>query len=464
MNWFTRETKSFYIARPPEADNKLVYLHPDKSIPRGAKLTVRSDECVLFFREGRYIGRVNAGTVILDTANIPFLGHLLIDRFTDSNQFLCEIFFVSLREINVELPLSPLGEFRDLNSANVVSIRASLFYTLKVFDPVRLIVELGGQNEVSADNAQFIVAGRVLNQMRKVVGRHSQTLPILSLTSNAEAESIAEDLRRLGSDEFAAVGIIIARVYDLLISLDSTSLDLLREFGKQESELQLQAKGMNLATHEGFAEFNLLQGQRAALEGLGKGLSSGNGPMILSGGLGANLTGSGSFVGGRSGSRQSSRGQASGQVRDVLSRRDSFLVKEDRGFTGPYSARQVALLAISKGIELSELTIRSSEDPESMVFQANNEPQIVSEYLRRGGKSSSPANSSPVSSSEPSGLLDVPGFYPAYSAAKADGKVTPEEFVLLVSIVQAGMTKLAKSDCEALVRNRLLQDKIEVSE
>lgn len=99
LGWFSKETKSMYVARPAERADDLIYLHPDKSIPRGTKLTVRSDECVLFFREGKYIGKVNPGTTVqLDTANIPFLGHLLIDKFTDANHFICEVFFVRLSE------------------------------------------------------------------------------------------------------------------------------------------------------------------------------------------------------------------------------------------------------------------------------------------------------------------------------------------------------------------------------
>lgn len=53
FGWLTNETKSLYIARPDEFANDLIYLHPDKSIPRGTKLTVRSNECALFFREGQ---------------------------------------------------------------------------------------------------------------------------------------------------------------------------------------------------------------------------------------------------------------------------------------------------------------------------------------------------------------------------------------------------------------------------
>ena len=67
---------------------------------------------------------------------------------------------------------------------------------------------------------------------------------------------------------------------------------MLRLEGLGQFRAALQEEGMRLAQGEGFAEFNLVQGQRAALEGLGKGLGTGNGPMIMSGmSLGANLTG-----------------------------------------------------------------------------------------------------------------------------------------------------------------------------
>ena len=46
-------TKAQYIARPESAATDLVYLHPDTTVPRGAKLTVRSDETAIFFREGQ---------------------------------------------------------------------------------------------------------------------------------------------------------------------------------------------------------------------------------------------------------------------------------------------------------------------------------------------------------------------------------------------------------------------------
>jgi len=39
FGWLTNETKALYVARPAEYANDLIYLHRDKSIPRGTKLT-----------------------------------------------------------------------------------------------------------------------------------------------------------------------------------------------------------------------------------------------------------------------------------------------------------------------------------------------------------------------------------------------------------------------------------------
>lgn len=428
FGWLTNETKSLYIARPAEYAGYLIYLHPDKSIPRGAKLTVRSDECALFFREGRLIGRINAGTILLDTANIPFLGHLLVDKFTDANQFICEIFFVSLKETVFRVPLSSLGQFKDVNSANVVAVLGSLSYTVRVSSPEKLVVDLGGQNENSGAAIHGIFNGRMLNQFRKAIGSRALTSPILDVVSNVSAEAISEEIGRLGHAEFNPIGIGIGRVFDLSVQLDAESLALLRDFGKQESGLALQAKGMKLATSEGFVDFNLMQGQRAALEGLGKGLSTGNGPLMMTGfNLGANLTGSS----GRASPRPVS---SSARPSTVLATQTMFIVKDGGGESGPHSARQLALLAISKGLTLADMQIRSTEDPVDVSFSADLEPQIAAEYKRRLPQS---VNAPPSAATNPNEQV----FLLSFAAAVRNGQLGKLEVDMLSNLaLSLGLT------------------------
>ena len=52
---------------------------------------------------GKFVGSFSAGRHTLDASNIPFLGQL-VDKFTGGNVFLCEVYFVTTRE----LPSAPL--------------------------------------------------------------------------------------------------------------------------------------------------------------------------------------------------------------------------------------------------------------------------------------------------------------------------------------------------------------------
>jgi membrane protease subunit (stomatin/prohibitin family) len=383
LGFFTKETKSFYIARPLEAARDFIYLHPDTSIPRGAKITVKSDECALFFSEGKYVGTINPGTTTnLDTNNIPFLGHWLIDNLTGGNHFIAEIYFVLLTEVLVPIQSEPLGQYQDLNSKNVVSLNGSLQYSIRIKDPHKVITTLSGQSSFAQSAVIQFFNGRLLNGLRRMVGQRALTYPMLSVVSNVDSEQIGDELIQFLKDEFELSGITVSRMFDLSLALDTDSLEELKKFGREESQLALQSKGAQIANQQGFAEFNLVQGQRAALEGMGQGLATGNGTMLMGMGLSGNLTNvrsgnaqlshSGGFVGGgfsKSGSR--------------LAGSRNYFLQTSTGENGPMSSRLVALFAISNKKTLGELSIRGEDDPQGAYFPADAEPTVLTEYNRR---------------------------------------------------------------------------------
>lgn len=379
FNWIKNETKSLYVARPDAAANDLIWAHPDRSIPRGAKITVRSDEVALFFREGKFIGRISPGTVLMDTANVPFLGHLLIDQFTGGNQFITELYFCKTSETQISLYQENIGQYTDLLSANLVSLFGGLEYTLVVSDPEKLIQGIGGQNVTSSDLAIEKLNGRVNNTLRNIVGQLSKAHQITDVTSGALTESITNVLHEKLSHEFSQMGVRLIRLLNLVIALDPESEILLREFGKRRSDLRIQEMGAQLATQEGFAEFNLIQGQRQALEGLGDGLATGNSPILMGGlGLAANLTGGVTR-------NRVSRGAASvtpSRGGPIRGERKFFYVLNQQE-EGPLSARNLALLALSKNISLQDLMIRAEDDEPANTYAAEFEPSIRDEYNRR---------------------------------------------------------------------------------
>ena len=99
----------------------------------------------------------------------------------------------------------------------------------------------------------------------------------------------------------------------------------------------------------------------------------------LGGGLGANLTGAPrtSRVSRDGSNSRSQRG--SGPIRGE---RKFFYVMDDRE-QGPVSPRNLALVALSKNVSLSDLQVRSEDDPPGETFAAEYEPLIRDEYNRR---------------------------------------------------------------------------------
>lgn len=384
LNFFTKETKSLYIARPEQASRDLIYLHPDKTIPRGAKLTVRSDECALFFREGKHIGTIEPGTTtLIDTANIPFLGHGLINAFTDGNHFLTEIFFVLISESISSLQGASLGTYRDLLSTKYLNMFSSFDYSIRVQDPLILITKVGGQSANSQNVITSIFDGRMLNGLKKLVGQRVAKLPIYEIISNVDSEQLSIELSDFIRDELKASGISLTRVFGMNLYLDDESLVELKEFGNKQSDLRIQSLGAEVANQQGFAEFNIIQGQRAALEGMGAGLATGKGTMMMGMGMGANLTNIRTSPG-----FNQSTGRSGGSRPSSLAGPRNFFISTPSGEKGPYSARQVALTAIASKVVLSKLMIRGEDDVAGNYFPADAEPQIANEYQKRGGVNS----------------------------------------------------------------------------
>ena len=397
LSWFTDQTKSLYIARPDTSLNELIFKHPDKSIPRGAKLTVRASECAIFFREGRCIGRIDPGTVALDTANIPFLGHLIVDPLTAGNHFLCELFFVSRNETTLRVPRDDgnrveataheagpslaRGQYRDIGSDNVVNIRGSLSYTIKALDPIKLLIGLAGQSIDASREVEQVLAGRLLSLLRQVVGQRLRTSPVLDVVSNVDAESMSNELREVCRKEFGELGVEVGRMFNLTLSLDEPSSAELRRFGKQRSELML-------AKDDAFVQANVVMGQRAAMQGLASGLASGGGPLIMSGNIGGAFQPPAGY-----GTRGPVTRAPAGSGGTVLSGQTSFLIVGDAGLSGPYSARQLALTVLSKGQFLEQVVVRRTDDPSDVTFPANLEPSIVAEFQRRAPAQRSAAQS-----------------------------------------------------------------------
>jgi hypothetical protein len=65
--------REMMIARPDNLKSLIVYKHPDQNFPMYSQLTVDSDECAVFFKDGASSACSRPGRHTLQTQNIPFL-------------------------------------------------------------------------------------------------------------------------------------------------------------------------------------------------------------------------------------------------------------------------------------------------------------------------------------------------------------------------------------------------------
>src|SRR5438045_6495034 len=93
---------------------------------------------------------------------LPFLG-ALIDNFTGGNAYRAELYFVGTREYTENQFGGRIDDVQDPQTGMVVTLRVFGDYSLKVLDPVRIILNLVGTIDVP-DNEHITgwVGGQLL--------------------------------------------------------------------------------------------------------------------------------------------------------------------------------------------------------------------------------------------------------------------------------------------------------------
>src|SRR6185295_966680 len=89
----------------------------------------------------------------LDASNIPFLGQL-IDKFTGGNVFICEVFFVTTRELAQIKFGTSIGDVQDPQTKLRIRLMVYGEFSARVIDPTKLVIGLVGQRATT--NEGFI--------------------------------------------------------------------------------------------------------------------------------------------------------------------------------------------------------------------------------------------------------------------------------------------------------------------
>jgi membrane protease subunit (stomatin/prohibitin family) len=203
--------REMMVARPDAQKALIVYKHPDQNIPMHSQLTVDSDECAVFFKDGRVVGVLPPGRVTLQTQNIPFL-NALVTSFTGGQVFIAEVFFVKTAPVRSVPFGGPIGDMLDPLTGEQVQPRIFGEMSVAVVDPVRFIVGYSGQATAGDNDAVLAwIKGLFMNGVKTTLGELCDSegkslLQAVSLTTKLAAAFVAH------APDLADIGVRILQV------------------------------------------------------------------------------------------------------------------------------------------------------------------------------------------------------------------------------------------------------------
>jgi membrane protease subunit (stomatin/prohibitin family) len=275
---FTSDVSREFIEVPDGAKGQLLYKWPDHQIRRWTNAIVDIDELALFVRQGRVVGTLPPGRHNIDATELPFLGDL-IDKITGGKAYDSELFFVSTREFPDLAFGGPVDSVRDPETKLVVRLRGFGEYSLRVVDPIALILHLTGTVDL-ADSSAVVhwVSEQVFKAARTVVIGHVLTdgWPVLGLA--ARTPVIEAGTLPAANTALVDYGLQVTRLGNLTISVSDEDAEQLRNLARDTAYTSLAgsfgayAQGEALlGAGEGMAHSQGAGGETLAVAALGIG-------------------------------------------------------------------------------------------------------------------------------------------------------------------------------------------------
>jgi membrane protease subunit (stomatin/prohibitin family) len=255
--------REMMVARPDNLKQLIVYKHPDQNIPMYSQLTVDSDECAVFFKDGRVVGVLPPGRVTLQSQNIPFLNNL-ITSFTGGQVFITEIYFVKTAPVRSVPFGGPIGDMLDPLTGLQVTPRIFGEMSVVVVDPVKFIVGYSGQ-AATGDNDYVLnwIKGLFMNGVKTTLGELCENegkslLQAVSLTSKLAAAFVAH------APDVNDIGIRILQVGSFNVNFSDEDREALKaanaEIAKAQREVKIKQIGVaGAAAQAQQAQFQLDQ-------------------------------------------------------------------------------------------------------------------------------------------------------------------------------------------------------------
>ena len=243
--------REMMIARPDALKHLIVYKHPDQNIPFWSQLTVDSDECALFFKDGRYVGHLPPGRHTLQTQNIPFLNNL-VNKLTGGDVFIAEIFFVKTQPVR-SIPFGgPLESMEDPILYEFVTPRIFGEFALVVVDPVRFVIGYHGQAAGANDNDIILnwIKGKFFMSVKTVIAQTCSQQQKSLLNLGGMSMELASRIVQ-AAPNLEEIGVRVLEIGNFNINFSPEDQKLLREANKTRGEAR---RGIGVASDQARAK------------------------------------------------------------------------------------------------------------------------------------------------------------------------------------------------------------------
>jgi membrane protease subunit (stomatin/prohibitin family) len=249
MDFVKGGVQRMMIARPDALKNRVLYKHPDQNFPFWSQLTVDSDEVVLFFKNGFYVGTLGPQRepYTLTTQNIPFLGSL-VDQFTGGNVFISELYFVTMKPMYNETFGDQIGSMRDPDLELRVTLRANGTYSFRVVDPYKFVVGFVGQGG-DVDRAMQWVKDLLFMGLKSTLGELIKSREYTLLDLGQMGPEVARRIVQ-NCPDLANCGVQVLEIGKLNINVSEEDQRRLDE----KQDLIAQAKAEAMAAQRGVAK------------------------------------------------------------------------------------------------------------------------------------------------------------------------------------------------------------------
>lgn len=246
VNFVQNGVQEMMVARPDQCKHLIVYKHPNQNIPMYSQITIDSDECAVFFKDGAVQGVLPTGRHTLHTQNIPFLNRL-VTSFTGGNVFIAELFFVKTTPLR-GIPFGGnAGEVTDPYTGLQVPLRIFGEFSLAVTDPTRFVVGYVGQ-AAAGDNETVLkwVKDKFINSVSTVLTEvcEAESKPLTKVLNAKESLAKAFVARAPALDDIGVKILDISRVDP---NVPEEFMQELRAKAKEISDAEWEVKKKQIA-------------------------------------------------------------------------------------------------------------------------------------------------------------------------------------------------------------------------